>query len=136
MQWFVSELASQEMWRHACLIYLYSSLFRYGPLAKVVRTSLQQILKLSCSLVEPSPSTPSVFVDAARSPVWFIAATVATTESDREQCREGLMAAGPGRMFVDNHKAIERLWAEVDATGTTPEWREFVEREGLKVGFM
>ncbi|ORY92565.1 fungal-specific transcription factor domain-domain-containing protein [Leucosporidium creatinivorum] len=133
---YVADLASQEMWRHTALIYLHSSLFRLGPLATPLRAALSQIIKLSSALVEPSPDSPAIFVDAARCPIYFLAGTIAITEADREVCRDGLLACGPGKAFVENGRAIERLWEETDKTGVTPDWREFVEKEGLAVCFL
>ena len=120
----------------AALIYLHSSVFGLGPLALPVRAALSQIVKLSSSLVEPAPDFPSVFIDASRCPIYFFASTVALTEDDREVCREGMLACGPGKAFVDNHKIVERLWREADETGVMPEWRAFVEREGLALCFL
>lgn len=122
--------------RQTALIFLHSSLFRLGPLATPLRTALAQIIKLSAALVEPSPDSPTIFIDAARCPIYFLAATIAITEADREVCRDGLLACGPGKAFRDNHKVVEKLWEAADRTGVTPEWREFVEREGLAVCFL
>ncbi|KAI5480278.1 Zn(2)-C6 fungal-type transcription factor [Pseudohyphozyma bogoriensis] len=133
---FIATLASLEMWRHTALIYLYTSLLRLGPLARLVRTSLSEILKLADSLAEPSPASPSIFVRSSRACIWFLAATVATTDEDRERCREGLMDCGSGKMFVENHKAIERYWEEVERQGVAPDWKEFIEREKLEVCFL
>lgn len=137
LSFFPHELEkADEVALQAALIYLHSSLFRLGPLASPIRSALSQIIKLSSSLTEPDLEAPSIFLDASRCPIYFLAATVALTEEDREVCREGLIACGPGKAFTDNHKVIEKLWAEADATGVMPEWREFVEREGLAVCFL
>lgn len=120
----------------AASIYLHSSLFRLGPLATPLRAALTQIVKLSASLTEPAVEAPTIFLETARCPIYFLAATIATTPDDREVCRDGLLACGPGKAFVDNHKAVERLWEETDRSGVVPEWGTFLEKEGLAVCFL
>lgn len=133
----ISDLATQEIWRHACLIYFHSTLQKLGPLATPLRASLKQVLQLASSLLPADHGQhPSVFTARARAPAWFLAATVAVTAEEREVCREHLEECGDGKVWRDNQDVVERLWDKVDRTGAGVDWREECEKEGWAVAFM
>lgn len=136
----ISDLATQEIWRHAALIYYHQTLLHMGPLATALRTSLKQIVQLSHSLLPPDPtgpsSFPSVFLARARAPAWFLAATCAVTEDEREVCREHLAECGEGKVWKENVQMVERLWALTDADGRVRDWREECEKNGWVVAFV
>ncbi|CED83509.1 Protein of unknown function DUF3468 [Phaffia rhodozyma] len=134
----ISDLATQETWRHAALIYLFSSLAQLGSLALPLRQSLSQILLLSSSLSQPSTRHPAsnIFRSSSRNAIWFLASTIAVTETDREACRQGLLEGERSELDREQLRAVERLWREVDEKGVAPAcWREFLEEQQMKVGF-
>ncbi|GAA6035944.1 hypothetical protein JCM8097_005178 [Rhodosporidiobolus ruineniae] len=67
---------------------------------------------------------------------WFLAGTVALLPQDRELCRQGVRACGNMQGYRDNLAALERLWKEEDAKGWVMDWREFLQKERLVVGFL
>ncbi|KAM0750783.1 hypothetical protein T439DRAFT_380644 [Meredithblackwellia eburnea MCA 4105] len=133
---YISDLANFEMWRQTALIYLHQTLHQAGCLSKVLKAALAQFLQLSHSLLPPTPNAPSVFSNASRACCWFLASTVATSEADRNACRDGMLACGIGKVYQDNLSIIEKVWAETDEKGYAPDWREVLERDGLAVAFM
>ncbi|KAI5475600.1 Zn(2)-C6 fungal-type transcription factor [Pseudohyphozyma bogoriensis] len=133
----VDTVVTQEMWRQATLIYLFQSVYKVGCLCQVVRLALQQILQLGARKITP-PTSPeaSLYAGSVRACPWFLAATVAVQEADRELCRQGLSGCGPQKAYADNLKAAERIWEVMDGAGWPVDWKEVTEREGLFVAFL
>lgn len=133
----ISDLATQEIWRQAGLIFLHTSLLKFGPLAAPVRRAVAQAVRLSSALAPPDPGAhPSVFTARARAPAWFVVATAAVSAEEREACRERLEECGEGRVWRDNLGVIEGLWEKSDGDGLVRDWREECEKEGWAVAFM
>jgi hypothetical protein len=155
---FVDTVATQEMWRQvsrlflpvldrllklavssqAALIYLYQSVYHVGALSVVVRQALQQILQLGARKISPPKveDVNSMYAGSVRACPWFLAATVALSESDRDLCRQGLSVCGPQKAYQDNLKAVERIWEMTDVAGWPVDWKEVAERESLFIAFL
>ncbi|BGO97901.1 Proteophosphoglycan ppg4 [Rhodotorula toruloides ATCC 204091] len=135
----VAHTATLEMWRHATLIYFFSTIRNIGCLSSDVRQSLDQIVQLGSQ--QKAPQSPSN-MDAdtphwIRQFPWFIAATVAVTPDDREACREGLKVFWCDKASEENTRAAERLWEVMDKTGReTPDWRQYLAQEGFIMYFV
>ncbi|GAA5859406.1 hypothetical protein JCM8547_002019 [Rhodosporidiobolus lusitaniae] len=137
----LSYIASQEMWRQAALIFLYTSYLHYTPLSRVLRTALNEILLLSAahdtsSTTTSSSNTASTYSKAALAGPWFLVATIAVTEEEREVCLQGIEGCGAGKLHRDNKAFVVRFWEEIEKEGKVPDWREFAKREGMSVAFM
>jgi hypothetical protein len=67
-----------------------------------------------------------------------MAAVVATSAQEREACRVGLRGCGQAKVYRDNLRAAELVWARVDRTGREEDWRKVLQEEsdGLMVAFM
>ncbi|GAA5926150.1 hypothetical protein JCM3775_005217 [Rhodotorula graminis] len=50
--WYIDKLSSAEMWRHAIIIFLYQVVHRHGPLSRVIREAMQQILQLGSRMLQ------------------------------------------------------------------------------------
>ncbi|KAJ8295615.1 putative MFS-type transporter C18.02 [Rhodotorula toruloides] len=130
----VAHTATLEMWRHATLIYFFSTIRNIGCLSPNVRQSLDQIVQLGSQ--QKAPQSPSN-MDAdtphwIRQFPWFVAATVAVKPDDREACREGLKVFWCDKASEENTRAAERLWEVMDKTGReTPDWRQYLAQEGF-----
>ncbi|KAM0751037.1 hypothetical protein T439DRAFT_325193 [Meredithblackwellia eburnea MCA 4105] len=134
---YVDEVTTQEMWRHAALIYLYQSVYRVGCLSKVIRTALKQILKLGSRQISAADDVSgSVYATSVRGCPWFLAATVAIQSEDRELCRRGLDSCGPQKVHRDNLEAAEKIWELTDTSGWAVDWKDFLEKEGRYVAFL
>ncbi|TNY23010.1 hypothetical protein DMC30DRAFT_87484 [Rhodotorula diobovata] len=61
--WYIDKLSTAEMWRHAVVIFLYQAVHRHGPLSRVVREAMQQILQLGSRMLQqyraPAGSVPA-----------------------------------------------------------------------------
>ncbi|GAA5863028.1 hypothetical protein JCM1840_002441 [Sporobolomyces johnsonii] len=163
---YIEKLSTAEMWRHACIIFLYQAVHRHGALSLVIRSSLQQILQIGSRLLSQHPiqtsslapsssssssaassrpfssSTTEPLADeyvsacSTRAVPWFLAATVAVLPADRDLCRRGLGMCGKQQGYKDNLAAAERIWEVVDETGWTVEWRSLLQAEKRFVGFL
>ncbi|ORY80657.1 fungal-specific transcription factor domain-domain-containing protein [Leucosporidium creatinivorum] len=134
---------TREMWRHALLINLRQTLLHRGPLHPTIRRSLKHILSFGATL-PPSPthhaSSPNPTSQAScflgRALPWFIAATCAVAEQDREIVVQGHK---PERAFYScqNLPIAEKLWEITDASGNTiSDWRRVLRENGLSVALM
>ncbi|GAA6022658.1 hypothetical protein JCM10207_008570 [Rhodosporidiobolus poonsookiae] len=134
----LSNIASQEMWRQAALIYLYTGLLRHTPLSRVLRTAFDEMLVVSDSLHHDGvgSGTAPTYSNASLAFPWFLAATVAITEEEKERCLEGIESCGTGCLHRDNKAFILRFWEAVEHDGHAPDWTEFAQREGLSIAFM
>ncbi|GAA5977964.1 hypothetical protein JCM5350_006282 [Sporobolomyces pararoseus] len=155
---YIEKLATAEMWRHACILFLYQAVFRHGPLSLVVRSALQQILQIGARVLNnhpiqtssitlplsepgaryaPDPSYEDYFnACSTRAVPWFLAATVAVLPSDRDLCKKGLSICGKQKGYQDNLDAVERIWEVVDTQGWTVDWRALLQNEKRFVGFL
>ncbi|GAA5904803.1 uncharacterized protein JCM6883_003912 [Sporobolomyces salmoneus] len=155
---YIEKLATAEMWRHACILFLYQAVFRHGSLSLVVRSALQQILQIGARVLNnhpiqtssiplrasesgarhaPDPSYEDYFnACSTRAVPWFLAATVAVLPNDRELCKKGLSICGKQKGYQDNLDAVERIWEVVDTQGWTVDWRALVQSEKRFVGFL
>ncbi|GAA6057367.1 hypothetical protein JCM3770_005728 [Rhodotorula araucariae] len=50
--WYIDKLSTAEMWRHAVIIFLYQAVHRHGPLSRVIRDAMQQILQLGSRVLQ------------------------------------------------------------------------------------
>ncbi|GAA5918857.1 hypothetical protein JCM6882_002438 [Rhodosporidiobolus microsporus] len=134
----LSNIASQEMWRQAALIYLYTALLHHAPLSRVLRTAFNEIIHLSNSLHhnDIASGTALTYSNASLACPWFLAATVAVTKEEKELCLEGIESCGTGRLHRDNKAFISRFWDAVERDGHVPDWREFAQKEGMLIAFM
>ncbi|BGP55054.1 hypothetical protein JCM8202v2_002648 [Rhodotorula sphaerocarpa] len=162
---YVEKISTFEMWRHAVIVFLYQTVHRHGPLSKVIRDAVQQILQIGSRLLAHhlpragagagpavSPALPtacpshdadhSVAYDeylsapATRAVPWFLAGTCAVHTGDRTLCRRGLEACGQQQGYRDNVTALERIWTLVDEKGWAFDWRNRLQEEKLSVGFL
>ncbi|BGP23005.1 proteophosphoglycan ppg4 [Rhodotorula toruloides] len=135
----VSHTITLEMWRHATLIYFFSTIRNVGCLSSDVRRSLDQIVQLGTQQKAP-PSPSNMDADTphwTRQFPWFIAATVAVKSDDRQACREGLKIFWCDKASEENLRAAERLWEIMDKTGReTPDWRQYLAQEGFSMYFV
>ncbi|GAA6032983.1 hypothetical protein JCM8097_000083 [Rhodosporidiobolus ruineniae] len=84
----------------------------------------------------PSPSSKYCPTGAWRCGPWFMAGTCTMLPADRDLVRQGLRASGDQAGIRDCLKGLERIWQVQDEEGyPVKDWREFLEKEGLKVGF-
>ncbi|KAI5478052.1 Zn(2)-C6 fungal-type transcription factor [Pseudohyphozyma bogoriensis] len=132
----LSDLAAQEIWSQALIIYYYSSLRRYGPLSSTIQAALRQILLLADSINHDESPWTSFHIKLSLACPWFLAATVAVTPESRQSCLDGIQSCGDGIVHRDNARAVKRVWEVTDETGIPPDWRELVMKEGIPVGFM
>ncbi|GAA5914469.1 hypothetical protein JCM6882_003029 [Rhodosporidiobolus microsporus] len=58
--YFVEEMATVEMWRHAIIIFLYQVIHRHAPISRTITDSLRQIFKLGVPLLHAHVETSSV----------------------------------------------------------------------------
>ncbi|KAK4703559.1 hypothetical protein P7C70_g2654, partial [Phenoliferia sp. Uapishka_3] len=135
---YVDATTTQEMWRQACLIYLYQSVYHVGCLNLVIQSALRQILRLGArQIVQPADDVSgSVYARSVRGCPWFLAASVAILPDDREHCRQALEACGPQRAYRDNLEAAERIWEVTDTAGWAVDWKDLMEKEGRFVAFL
>lgn len=130
----IADMATKEMWRHATLLHLHQTVLKLGCLSTRVRDSLKQIISLGSSISVPSGGAANAW--AVRSFPWFMASTVAIDAADREACRKGLRECGNAKVYMDNLRAAEILWARMDSTGRERDWKEVLREEGLCVAFL
>ncbi|GAA5941684.1 uncharacterized protein JCM15063_002640 [Sporobolomyces koalae] len=155
---YIEKVATAEMWRYACILFLYQTVFRHGALSTVVRTALQQILQIGARVLGNHPiQTSSIRLPEAangtrsasdpsyedyfnacstRAVPWFLAATVAVLPADRDLCKKGLSICGKQKGYQDNLNAVERIWEVVDAQGWVVDWRALLQSEKISVGFL
>ncbi|GAA5843728.1 hypothetical protein JCM3766R1_000526 [Sporobolomyces carnicolor] len=155
---YIEKLATAEMWRHACILFLYQAVFRHGSLSLVVRSALQQILQIGARVLNnhpiqtssisltpsepgaryiPDPSYEDYFnACSTRAVPWFLAATVAVLPTDRDLCKKGLSICGKQKGYQDNLDAVERIWEVVDSQGWAVDWRALLQNEKRFVGFL
>ncbi|GAA5911593.1 hypothetical protein JCM8208_005685 [Rhodotorula glutinis] len=50
--WYIDKLSSAEMWRHAIIVFLYQVVHRHGPLSRIIREAMQQILQLGSRMLQ------------------------------------------------------------------------------------
>lgn len=135
---YLERLVTYEMWRQACLIYLYQAVNRLGCLAQCIRGALEQFLSLAArdGPRPPVDSQDRLWAGSVRACPWLLAATCAVREEDREQCRQGLKECGPQKGYSDNLAAVEKLWEVVETGGWALDWKEFLETEKMFVAFL
>ncbi|KAM0791175.1 hypothetical protein ACM66B_005659 [Microbotryomycetes sp. NB124-2] len=150
------EHSTHEMWRHAALIFLYQRLHGLGPLAVPVRRALRSIIALgstvdndiasaqsssATSVPQPTSTLPPDCAPGSslyheRDVQWWMAATVAVDDNDREICRRHLLMAKPQKLARANVDAIELVWQQVDEKGWCVDWRQVLAQHGRFIAFV
>lgn len=117
-------------------MWLYQSLFKERSVA--IRRSLSEFLRAAALLkdVNTNDGEPRLLVCASRACAWFLAGTNAVTPSEREQCTAGLKSCGNERVYVDNLKAVQVIWAAMDESGAEVDWKSLLAAKGLTVAFL
>lgn len=124
-------------WRHATLIYFFSTIRNLGCLSSQIRESLDQIIQLGTQQKPPPSNTDAETLFWIRQFPWFAAATVAVKPDDRKACRDGLKIFWCDKAADENIRAAERLWEIMDKTGReTPDWRQYLAQEGFIMYFV
>jgi hypothetical protein len=97
-----------------------------------VQSALRTILKLLKVVeleLEPSLHGPLAL------PIW-LAATVALSDEDRQQCRHWVLELGSGgALFQEAMAVAELVWTTSDQLGEPVDFRDVVLKTGLKVSF-
>jgi hypothetical protein len=97
-----------------------------------VQSALKTILKLLKIVeleLEPSLHGPLAL------PIW-LAATVALSDEDRQQCRHWVTELGlAGVLFQEAMTVAELVWSTSDQLGEPVDFRDLVLQTGLKVSF-
>ncbi|WVR04214.1 hypothetical protein IAU60_001214 [Kwoniella sp. DSM 27419] len=121
-------IATAMLWRE--------TIFQLGALAASQRHSLAQFLQIAASIKGGEVPGQSLFNNVARACPWFIASTLAVSPDDRARCIEGLTSCGPFKLFLNNLAAVQQLWALMDETGHSPDWREVLRSRKITVSFL
>ncbi|GAA5897575.1 hypothetical protein JCM6882_003521 [Rhodosporidiobolus microsporus] len=79
--YFVEEMATVEMWRHAIIIFLYQVIHQHTPISRTITDSLHQILKLGVPLLHSHVGTSSM-LDTDLSSALLLPPTEASLLSD------------------------------------------------------
>ncbi|GAA6064092.1 hypothetical protein JCM10212_003450 [Sporobolomyces blumeae] len=76
---WIEKLATAEMWRYACILFLYQAVFRHGSLSIVVRSALSQILQLGARMLHNHPIQTSSLAAASFPPTGSVDSTPAAS---------------------------------------------------------
>ena len=131
-------VATEEMWRLAILVHLNATVRGLGQLSTPMRALLVELLAVGAGLARPAarPADSASPFDAGLCACpWFLAATLAILPEEQAQCRAGLEACGPQRVFTDNLAVVELFWREAAATGFALDWKAFLASRNLFVAF-
>ncbi|BGP38885.1 hypothetical protein JCM10449v2_002823 [Rhodotorula kratochvilovae] len=85
---------------------------------------------------EGAAAAMGLFAPMCRAVPFFLAGTCALAPVERRICLAGLRACGPDKGFVDDVRALERIWERQRRDGWPRDWREVLEEEKLHVVFM
>ncbi|GAA5845139.1 hypothetical protein JCM9279_005449 [Rhodotorula babjevae] len=100
--WYIDKLSSAEMWRHAIIIFLYQVVHRHGPLSRVIREAMQQILQLGSRMLQQyraplgSVSAPAASSASTLSSAPHVAALEAGTAAGAAGGASAAAAPPPG----------------------------------------
>ncbi|KAJ1305029.1 hypothetical protein OPQ81_000069 [Rhizoctonia solani] len=112
----VARLASQEIWRHAAILYIHQSIFKSDSSHPIVKSSVKSIIQIASTL------TPGANPDCFLSVPYFIAGSFAIAQKDRYTLRSRLLTSGNERFLRNLVSALDDLWKETDATGNLTTW--------------
>ena len=129
----LAHTALHELWRQAAMILLHTVGLGRGPLAKEVQKCVAQVRAIAPTVRLRNP--PPFWTSLPACP-WFIVSTVAIGESDREMCRQNLLAVGDSPTYKANRTFIDDLWKRVDEDGHCVEWRTMVREGDYRLGFL
>ncbi|QRW19304.1 Fungal specific transcription factor domain [Rhizoctonia solani] len=100
----VRRMATQEIWRHFTILYLYQAIHKASPSHEVVQHCVSQIFKLGSTL--PLGRNP----DCLLSVPYFVAGTFAISPKHRQLFRSRLLGCGLEAYGQALAKALEELW--------------------------
>ncbi|CAE6436979.1 unnamed protein product [Rhizoctonia solani] len=114
----VARVASQEIWRHAAILYVHQSIFKSDSSSPIVSNSVKLIIQIASTL------TPGVNPDCFLAVPYFIAGSFATTQKDRYTLRSRILTSGNEGFLRHLVATLEDLWKETDAQGRLTTWSE------------
>lgn len=122
-----------QMIREACLILIYTLIYRVGSLHSVIRQSLSKILEMWSTSGEQY--CRSVGCSNYNIPM-FIAASVAIDARDRTICAKAMQIVGHEESAPASGRAlIHKLWTTTDTTGVPCFWTDLVASGEHSVAF-
>ncbi|QRV90833.1 Fungal specific transcription factor domain [Ceratobasidium sp. AG-Ba] len=112
----IERMATQEIWRHTIILYLYNVIHKASPTNEVVQKSVKQIIDLA-STIRPGRNPDCLL------PVpYFIAATFATSPKDKHILKTRVAGTGNEAFVESLVKTLDDLWKESDDTGKRVDW--------------
>lgn len=123
----VANIASQEAWRQAALIYYYQSIWRRSPKYEhAVQKACQQILKL---FPVTQMGLPHRNFGLFGLPV-FMASTVASNEQDRHACLDAFKTLSIScKIDGEIVRFFERIWKDSEDLGRPVDWLDYTSVE-------
>ncbi|ELU38858.1 fungal zn(2)-Cys(6) binuclear cluster domain-containing protein [Rhizoctonia solani AG-1 IA] len=101
----VARVASQEIWRHAAILYIHQSILKSDSSNPVVRNSVKLIIQIASTLIPGAGS-------------------FATIQKDRYTLRSRILTSGNEGFLRHLVVALDDLWKETDAKGRLTTWSE------------
>ncbi|GAB1521104.1 hypothetical protein RhiTH_004195 [Rhizoctonia solani] len=114
----VARVASQEIWRHAAILYIHQSILKSDSSNPVVRNSVKLIIQIASTLI------PGVNPDCFLAVPYFIAGSFAAVQKDRYTLRSRILTSGNEGFLRHLVVALDDLWKETDAKGRLTTWSE------------
>ncbi|CUA75998.1 Sterol regulatory element-binding protein ECM22 [Rhizoctonia solani] len=112
----VVRMSAQEIWRHAMMLFLYHAIHKVGPLHRVIKDAVRQIISLAQTI--PAGRNPDIFLPVP----YFLAGAACISRKDRMFLRSRLSGCGKERALLDLVAVLDDVWKEMDETGNSVDW--------------
>ncbi|KAJ1307416.1 hypothetical protein OPQ81_001518 [Rhizoctonia solani] len=112
----VVRMSAQEIWRHAMILFLYHAIHKVGPLHRVIKDAVRQIISLAQTI--PAGRNPDIFLPVP----YFLAGAACISRKDRMFLRSRLAGCGKERALLDLVAVLDDIWKEMDETGNSVDW--------------
>ncbi|CAE6524093.1 unnamed protein product [Rhizoctonia solani] len=112
----VVRMSAQEIWRHAMILFLYHAIHKVGPLHRVIKDAVRQIISLAQTI--PAGRNPDIFLPVP----YFLAGAACISRKDRMFLRSRLSGCGKERALLDLVAVLDDVWKEMDETGNSVDW--------------
>ncbi|GAB1521823.1 hypothetical protein RhiTH_004920 [Rhizoctonia solani] len=112
----VVRMSAQEIWRHAMVLFLYHAIHKVGPLHRVIKDAVRQIISLAQTI--PAGRNPDIFLPVP----YFLAGAACISRKDRSFLRSRLAGCGKERALLDLVTVLDDIWKEMDETGNSVDW--------------
>ncbi|KAG8734251.1 hypothetical protein FRC11_007506 [Ceratobasidium sp. 423] len=112
----VVRMSAQEIWRHAMILFLYHAIHKVGPLHRVMKDAVRQIISLAQTI--PAGRNPDIFLPVP----YFLAGAACISRKDRMFLRSRLSGCGKERALLELVAVLDDIWKEMDETGNSVDW--------------